>query len=341
MVQSRIGQNVVDRKGRARLWIECPEHQSRNAGVNHRARTHHAWLERAVHGRGGKPIVAGRPCRFSESDHFGMSRRIARRDWLIERTRNDRTLENDYCADRDLARAVGIPSLCKSHFHVLRVKIREHASMLHLFRMKFAAFLLCLMPVTLFAQGVRMSGDFLPLEVGNRWVYDIVNESGQKIGSVDFSIKEHRIIGGRSYYVLSGFPFTPDDGSLDRLIRYDRQERQYMRMLDNEEGPLFLADGATAEVLQADDSGLPLKFILRMDLFDLTFQRGVGVIEARIHGGNAIQIAKLSAMRVGGPPPTAEASLPGVVNPNAPPPPPRSEERRVGKECRTRRRRGR
>jgi Intracellular proteinase inhibitor len=193
--------------------------------------------------------------------------------------------------------------------------------MLHLFHMKFVAFLICLMPVTLFGQGVRMSGDFLPLEVGNRWVYDIENEGGQKIGSVDFSIKEHRIIGGRSYYVLSGFPFTPDDGSLDRLIRYDRQERQYMRMLDNEEGPLFLADGATAEVLQADNSGLPLKFILRMDLFDLTFQRGVGVIEARIHGGNSVQIAKLSAMRVGGPPPTAQASLPSVVNPNAPPPP--------------------
>jgi hypothetical protein len=197
--------------------------------------------------------------------------------------------------------------------------------------MKFVALLLSLMPVTLFAQGgVRMSGDFLPLEVGNRWVYDIVNEAGQKVGSVDFSIKEHRIIGGRSYYVLSGFPFTPDDGSLDRLIRYDRQERQYMRMLDSEDGPLFLADGATAEVLQADDSGLPLKFILRMDLFDLTFQRGVGVIEARIHGGNAVQTAKLSAMHVGGPQQTtAQAGQPSVVNPNAPPPqPPRPAEQR-------------
>ena len=195
--------------------------------------------------------------------------------------------------------------------------------------MKFVAFLLCLMPATLFAQGVRMSGDFLPLEVGNRWVYDIVNEGGQKIGSVDFSIKEHRIIEGRSYYILSGFPFTPDDGSLDRMIRYDRQERQYMRMLDNEEGPLFLADGATAEVLQADDSGLPLKFILRMDLFDLTFQRGVGVIEARIHGGNTVQIAKLSAVHLGGPQQTTQASQPSVVNPNAaPPPPPKPPEQK-------------
>jgi hypothetical protein len=183
--------------------------------------------------------------------------------------------------------------------------------------MKFAAILLCLMPFTLFAQGVRMSGDFLPLEVGNRWAYDIVNESGQKIGAVEFTIKEHRIIEGRSYYVLSGFPFAPDDGSLDRLIRYDRQERQYMRMIDNEEGPLFLADGATAEVLQSDSSGLPLKFVLKMDLFDLTFQRGVGVVEARLHGGNSVQIAKLSSMRMGGP---QTAAQPTVQAPSAPTP---------------------
>jgi hypothetical protein len=192
--------------------------------------------------------------------------------------------------------------------------------------MKLATFLLCLMPVALFGQGVRMSADFLPLEVGNQWVYDIVNEAGQKIGSVDFAIKEHRIIGGRSYYVLSGFPFAPDDGSLDRLIRYDRQERQYMRMVDNEEGPLFLADGATAEVLQSDDSGLPLKFVLRMDLVDLTFQRGVGVVEARIHGGNAIQIAKLAAVHTGA---RQIAGQPSAQTPGARPPEPKAPEQKA------------
>ena len=59
-----------------------------------------------------------------------------------------------------------------------------------------------------------------------------------------------------------------------------------------------------------------------MDLFDLTFQRGVGVIEARIHGGNTVQIAKLSAVHLGGPQQTTQASQPSVVNPNAAPPPP-------------------
>jgi len=151
---------------------------------------------------------------------------------------------------------------------------------------------------TLHAQGVKMSADFIPLEVGNRWVYEVVNESGQKIGDLDFSIQEHTIISGRSFYVLTRFPFV-EGGNLTKLIRYDRQERQYLKMMDSEEGPLFLADGTTAEVLQSDQSGLPLKFVLRMDLMDLTFQRGIGIIEAHIRGANGLQIARLASVHVG------------------------------------------
>ncbi len=157
-----------------------------------------------------------------------------------------------------------------------------------------------LLPATLLAQpGVRMSADFLPLEVGNRWVYDVFNEAGQKIGALDFAVQEYRITGGRSFYLLTQFPFASENGDLIKLVRYDRQEKQYMRMANNEEGPLFLADGAKAEVVQADESGLPQKFTLKMDLIDLTFQRGLGIIEARMHAGNAVQIAKLTSVHVG------------------------------------------
>src|SRR5437773_7659483 len=159
--------------------------------------------------------------------------------------------------------------------------------------------LLLVVPSALLAQpGVRMSADFLPLEVGNRWVYDVFNESGQKTGSMEFGVQEYRIISGRSFYLLTQFPFV-QDGSLIKLVRYDRQERQYMRMADNEEGPLFLADGTRVEVLQADDSGLPLKFVLQGDLVDLTFQRGMGIIEARMHSGKDVQIAKLTGVHTG------------------------------------------
>src|SRR5262245_35989499 len=96
------------------------------------------------------------------------------------------------------------------------------------------AILLFLVPVSVLAQpGVRMSADFLPLEVGNRWTYDVFNEGGQKTGVLEFAVQDHRIVGGRSFYLLTQFPFV-ENGGLIKLVRYDRQERQYMRMVDND-----------------------------------------------------------------------------------------------------------
>src|SRR5262245_7311570 len=133
--------------------------------------------------------------------------------------------------------------------------------------------LILAVPAGLFAQpGVRMSADFLPLEVGNRWVYEVVSEAGQKLGNVEFAVQDYRIVSGRSFYQLTQFPFV-QDGNLIKLVRYDRQEHQYVRMVDNDETPLFLADGTNVEVLQADDSGLPIKFVLHGDFVDFTFQR--------------------------------------------------------------------
>ena len=199
--------------------------------------------------------------------------------------------------------------------------------MLHLFTMKFRyalAVALMILPASLFGQGVRMSADFLPLEVGNRWVYEIQNESGQKIGDLDFLVQEHTIIDGRSFYVLSRFPFASDFEGLIRLIRYDRQERQYLRMVEEEEGPLFLADGTTTEVLKTDSAGLPTTFTLHMGTIVLTFERGVGITEARMPGPNGVQIAKIAAARIGELPvaapsaPRDSSAVPALPEPKAP-----------------------
>ena len=181
-----------------------------------------------------------------------------------------------------------------------------------------------LAPAALMAQpGVRMSSDFLPLEVGNRWVYDVFNEAGTKIGALELAVQEHRIVGGRSFYLLNQFPFV-QDGAMIKLLRYDRQERQYMRMADNEEGPLFLADGTKVEVLQADDSKLPVKFILYGDLVDLTFQRGMGIVEARMHAGKDVQIAKLASVHTGERKAAEAAAAGAPALPQPKPPEPRA-----------------
>src|SRR5689334_20343147 len=126
--------------------------------------------------------------------------------------------------------------------------------------------LILAVPAWLSAQpGVRMSADFLPLEVGNRWVYDVFNEGGQKIGTIDFTVQDRRIVDGRSFYTVNNFPFVADGSDPAKLIRYDKEERQYVKIVDNREDPLFLADGSNVQVLQADASGLPQKFLLKMD----------------------------------------------------------------------------
>ncbi|HZI50989.1 MAG TPA: BsuPI-related putative proteinase inhibitor, partial [Terriglobia bacterium] len=174
-----------------------------------------------------------------------------------------------------------------------------------------------LLPVSGWAQGVRMSADFLPLDVGKRWTYDVTSEAGQKIGQLDFSIEEYTIVSGTSFYVLSEFPFSPETGEPVRFVRYDRAERYFIRKVGNNEGPLFLDDDATTEVLESDSSGAPQKFVLRAGKMSLTFQRGVGIVEARMDRSGTPVIAKLVAApgSVNRPAPTAVSTERNIVIP--------------------------
>jgi Intracellular proteinase inhibitor len=154
-------------------------------------------------------------------------------------------------------------------------------------------FAVLLLPLPCWAQGVRMSADFLPLEVGKHWTYDVTNVAGQKVGQIAFAVEEYTIVEGTSFYVLSEFPFSTEAGDPIRFVRYDRSERFFIRKSRNNEGPLFLDDGAVTEVVEADSSGAPQKFVLRMDKMALTFQRGVGIVEAKMEKGGTSVIAKL------------------------------------------------
>jgi hypothetical protein len=147
-----------------------------------------------------------------------------------------------------------------------------------------------------FGQGVRMAPDSFPLEVGNRWIYDLFDESGAKRGTLEFGVEDFRIVSGSSFYVLTDFPFTLETSRI-RLVRYDRQERQFMRVAGTDEGPLFMGDGTTTEVLQADAGGSPQKFVLKRDGMALTFERGVGIIAAQMELPSGARTAKLSSIQ--------------------------------------------
>ena len=138
-----------------------------------------------------------------------------------------------------------------------------------------------------------MSADFLPLEVGKSWTYDVMNDAGQKMGQIGFEVEEYTIVSGASFYVLSEFPFSPETGEPIRFVRYDRDERSFIRKARNDGRPFIPRRWlATTEVIESDASGAPQKFILRMDKMALTFQRGVGIVEAKMEKSGSMRYSK-------------------------------------------------
>lgn len=180
---------------------------------------------------------------------------------------------------------------------------------------------LSLFPLCGFAQGVRIPADFLPLDVGTRWMYELTNEAGTKSGQINFAIEEYTIVGGTSFYVFTEFPFTEeksDKGEPVRFIRYDRRERQFIRKLGSDEGPLFLDNGASTEVLESDKDGTPQKFLLRMQGMSLTFQRGIGIVEAKLNWPSGVVTAKLTTVEARNLPAAGAAPARGAAPPPVP-----------------------
>lgn len=155
-----------------------------------------------------------------------------------------------------------------------------------------------LLSLVLLLQSVRMTEDFLPLEAGNQWIYDVSNESGQKINQFEFSVGERTIVSGRSLYAVTGYPFSGESQG-PNFIGYDRETRQFIRVSGDQEAPLFPGDSQSTEVLQSDTAGIPQKFALKTGSTTLVFQRGVGIVEARLLAADGVHIAKLQSSKFG------------------------------------------
>ena len=147
-------------------------------------------------------------------------------------------------------------------------------------------------------QSVRMTEDFLPLQAGNQWLYDVSNEAGQKVNQLEFSVGERTIVSGRSLYAVSGYPFSGDAAG-PNFIGYDRETRQFVRVSADQEAPLFPGDSQSTEVLQSDTSGIPVKFALHTGSTTLVFQRGVGIVEARLQTSDGVRVVKLQSAKFG------------------------------------------
>lgn len=157
-----------------------------------------------------------------------------------------------------------------------------------------------LLSLLIFFQGVKLTEDFLPLAAGNQWVYDVSNASGQKLDALEFVITDRTIVSGRSVYTVSGFPFAGGSGDAVRMIGYDREGKQFIRVSGNREVSLFSGESEST-VLQSDASGIPQKIELSTGTTTLVLQRGVGIVEARLRAIDGTHILKLASSRFGKP----------------------------------------
>src|SRR5262249_32487077 len=103
MVYSRISKDVVNRSGRAGLWIGSSKGEPRDARVDHRAGAHHAWFHRGVHRRAGQPVISQAAFGFPQCDHFGVRRWVIRRNRLVETAAYDGSVRDNYSADWNFA----------------------------------------------------------------------------------------------------------------------------------------------------------------------------------------------------------------------------------------------
>lgn len=146
-----------------------------------------------------------------------------------------------------------------------------------------------------------MAPDFLPLDVGNVWRYDVVDAEGNTNGNLEFHISDYSIVEGVSFYVFDRFPFAPDL-EIDRPVgvRYDPDNRQFVWFDGQNQSDLFPSLGASAEVLEASDDGLPIRALFRFGSLVLTLERGVGITQAGFVTTEGPLVASLVAARVSG-----------------------------------------
>lgn len=158
-----------------------------------------------------------------------------------------------------------------------------------------------LMPMTATAQGIRMAPDFLPLDVGNLWRYNIRDEEGAEAGSLEFRVSEYSIVDGYSFYVFDRFPFGPGlEVNRPVGIRYDESQRQFTWFDGTNQADLFPSLGATAQVLATNDDGLPTQALFQYGSLVLTLERGIGIVQAGFLLSEGPRVATLAAARVSG-----------------------------------------
>ena len=156
---------------------------------------------------------------------------------------------------------------------------------------------------------------YLPLQLGNRWIYERFNSQLQRTEKIKIEVISTPIIRWKTYYTFNQLPFVPGlETKRNILIRYNRLDKRYVRLIRQdqvfEEVPLFPigeSDDATFDH-SLDDQKLPvanrLSYLTCLNCenagIELVFDNGLGIIEAGIFSNLGVDSYRLKSASING-----------------------------------------
>src|SRR2546428_6860729 len=88
--------------------------------------------------------------------------------------------------------------------------------------------------------GLFITPDFLPLNLGNRWIYSKTDSRFKKTEIIKVEIISTPILKWKTYYVFNHLPFIPAlENAHNVLVRYDEETKRFLRLSPEGETPLF------------------------------------------------------------------------------------------------------
>jgi Intracellular proteinase inhibitor len=95
---------------------------------------------------------------------------------------------------------------------------------------------------------------YFPLQVGNRWTYEVMINGKKRPKPVVVEINRMVIKNFRSYYLFNRFPFAPGPESETPFLRFDRKTQTFFQLVNEREVELYPGDGENRVEVKAGES---------------------------------------------------------------------------------------
>lgn len=164
-------------------------------------------------------------------------------------------------------------------------------------------------------EALFLGPDYLPLQLGNRWIYERIDSRFKRTERVKIEIIARPIMRWTTYYAFNQLPFVPGlESEHNLLVRYDQSTQRFVRLIpegqEGEEVPLFPVDGSSDATFDysLEDKGCPvpnrLSYLTCSDCenigFEMVFDRGLGIVEVGTFSDWGSEFFRLKSALVNG-----------------------------------------